>query len=184
MAAKSILWRRLDQEGHESVSLRSDPDGFQLVGIAIFGFRQQPCGLSYAIRCDAQWRTRSTKVEGWIGTEPIQHEISVDDCGRWYFNASEQPDLYGCADVDLNFSPSTNTLPIRRLNLEVGKSCQVQAAWLRFPQFNLERLEQTYTRLSASRYRYESAGGKFVTELELDSEGLVTAYPNFWDRAV
>ena len=39
----------------------------------------------------------------------------------------------GCRDIDLNFSPSTNVLPIRRLSLDVGDQAAVRAAWLRFP---------------------------------------------------
>lgn len=37
-----------------------------------------------------------------------------------------------CVDIDLNFSPSTNLLPIRRFDLSVGASAIVRAAWLRF----------------------------------------------------
>jgi hypothetical protein len=57
----------------------------------------------------------------------------------------------------------------------------VKAAWLRFPSFALEPLEQIYRRIDAATYRYESAGGKFITELEVNAAGLVTRYPNFWE---
>jgi hypothetical protein len=86
----------------------------------------------------------------------------------------------GCIDLDLNFSPSTNLLPIRRLDLAIGQEAEVQAAWLRFPSFTLERLEQLYRRIDVATYRYESAGGKFVTELQVNAAGFVTHYPNAW----
>jgi hypothetical protein len=88
----------------------------------------------------------------------------------------------GCVDVDLNFSPSTNTLPIRRLDLEVGQSVQLRAAWLRFPSFKIEPLEQSYTRVGANLYRYESAGGRFVASVEVDAMRLVTEYGEIWVR--
>ena len=88
--------------------------------------------------------------------------------------------MAGCIDLDLNFSPSTNRLPIRRLGLAIGQEAQVRAAWLRFPSFTLEPLEQIYRRLNATTYRYESAGGKFVAELQVNAAGFVTHYPNFW----
>ena len=84
-------------------------------------------------------------------------------------------------DLDLNFSPSTNLLPIRRLGLVVGQEAAVQAAWLRFPSFTLEPLAQRYRRLDATTYRYESAGGEFVTELRVNAAGFVTRYPAYWD---
>jgi hypothetical protein len=31
----------------------------------------------------------------------------------------------GCIDIDLKYSPSTNLLPIRRLNLAIGESAEV-----------------------------------------------------------
>src|SRR5438132_1248052 len=87
-------------------------------------------------------------------------------CGRparrWRLNGTECPAVAGCIDVDLNWSPSTNLLPICRLGLAPGQEAGVRAAWLRFPSFTLEPLEQRYRRLDAATYRYESGGGAFV----------------------
>ena len=47
--------------------------------------------------------------------------------------------LKGCTDVDLECSPATNTLPIRRLRLAVEAREQVQAAWIRFPGLTVEK---------------------------------------------
>ena len=87
--------------------------------------------------------------------------------------------MEGCDDLDLNFSPSTNALPIRRLGLAVGQAAEVRAAWLRFPSFALEPLEQVYRRTGDAIYRYESAGGTFVADLEVNAAGLVIHYPGF-----
>lgn len=84
-------------------------------------------------------------------------------------------------DVDLNFSPSTNLLPIRRLGLDAGAAAEVHAAWLRFPSLRLERLQQTYTRTGERSYRYESADGAFMRDLEVNAAGLVTRYPGIWE---
>ena len=91
-----------------------------------------------------------------------------------------QPQVRGCIDVDLGFSPVTNTLPIRRLALPVGGEAAVRAAWLRFPELEFVPLEQVYRRLAAERYLYESAGGRFRAELEVDAWGLVTRYGDYW----
>jgi hypothetical protein len=86
----------------------------------------------------------------------------------------------GCIDVDLNFSPSTNVLPIRRLNLAVGESQIVRAAWLRFPSFVLEPLEQRYTRIAEDRVHYESFTTNFQAELRVSRNGMVLDYENIW----
>lgn len=176
---RSILWRRLDRPGHEAARLVLRQSRWQLLGTAVFVHEQQACRLDYAVVCDPDWNTLSGRVAGWVGNETIDVEITVDSARRWRLNGVERPAVAGCIDLDLNFSPSTNLLPIRRLGLAIGREAEVEAAWLRFPSFTLERLPQRYRRTSEATYRYESAGGSFVTELQVDASGLVTRYPDF-----
>jgi hypothetical protein len=119
----------------------------------------------------------SAKVSGFVGNRAIDVGVAVDPGGHWRLNGTPQPQVDGCTDLDLNFSPSTNLLPIRRLNLPVGEEAAIRAAWLRFPSFALEPLEQRYRRLSERVYLYESAGGSFSADLEVDESGFVTLYP-------
>ena len=100
---------------------------------------------------------------------------------RWRLDGAERPEVEGCLDIDLNFSPSTNLLPIRRLDLAVGEQASVRAAWLRFPSFSLEPLQQRYHRLDGGLYRYESGGGRFTADLLVDESGFVTRYPGVWE---
>ena len=176
----SILWRKLDQPGHESSCLSHEHDRFILAGTAVFGHEQQACRLDYTVECDREWRTRSATVLGWIGTTTVAVEIVVNSQQLWTLNGIDCPHVAGCRDVDLSFSPSTNLLPIRRLSLPVGERASVCAAWLRFPTFGLELLDQTYERVGEALYRYESADGEFVADLEVNPLGFVTNYPNLW----
>lgn len=96
--------------------------------------------------------------------------------------AVEVPAVAGCLDVDLAFTPATNILPLRRLGLAVGDSREMTAAWVRFPDLSVEPLAQRYTRLDERRVRYESRGGAFTAELEVDELGLVVRYPPLWER--
>ena len=182
MTGHSILWGRLDEPGHESARLIRWGSGWRLTGTAVFAHGSRPCRLEYQVDCDAGWQTLSGKVEGWVGEIIVGMEISVDRQRRWRMNGVECPAVVGCTDLDLNFSPSTNLLPIRRLGLTAGQGAEVRAAWLRFPGFTLEPLEQYYARIDEGLYRYESAGGGFVTELKVSEEGFVTDYPCFWGQ--
>jgi hypothetical protein len=170
----------LDKPGHESARLFHHDSLWHLAGTAVFLHGRQPCRLDYLLECDSQWQTLSGQISGWVGDEVIGIEVSVDSAQRWWLNGEAQAQVEGCIDLDLNFSPLTNLLPIRRLNLAVGQEANVRAAWLRFPSFKFKPLEQNYRRTGTSTYRYKSAGGKFVAELDVDENGLVTHYPNFW----
>jgi uncharacterized protein len=178
----SMLWRRLDQPGHESSRLSYTQDGSLLTGAAVFGHERQACRLDYAVECDEEWHTLSASVAGWLGDTTIAVKIVADSQRRWTLNGTDCPQVTGCRDVDLSFSPSTNLLPIRRLSLRVGERANVRAAWLRFPTFSLEPLDQEYERVGDSSYRYESAGGAFVAALEVNSVGFVTNYPDLWKQ--
>ena len=124
------------------------------------------CAFSYRVVVDAAWRTKSLRVKGYVGAEPFS--LSLDS-----------PLPFDAIDVDLGFTPSTNTLPIRRLGLAVGEEATVSAAWLRYPDLRLERLDQTYRRTGEHTWRYTSATG-FTGELEVDEYGLVRMYEGGW----
>lgn len=182
MIPQSVLWKRLDQPGHEAARVSRQDSSWQLHGTAVFAHQQQPCRLDYLVVCTLEWQTVSAWVRGWIGAASIDLALSVDAACHWRLNGQECDRVAGCLDLDLNFSPSTNLLPIRRVDLAIGQEAEVQAAWLRFPEFALAPLAQRYCRLSANSYRYESANG-FVTTLQVNPAGFVTHYPDFWQVA-
>jgi uncharacterized protein len=180
---QTIIWRRLDEPGHEFAQLFFEDNVWRLSGTTIFAFgrpQRQPVRLDYLVMCDADWQTRSASVSGWVGNETICIDISVNEARRWRLNGVEVPAVEGCLDIDLSFSPSTNLLPIRRLRLNVGDEVAATAAWLRFPDFRLEPLAQSYRRISGAGYRYESGGGEFFAQLSVNEVGFVTSYPNLW----
>ena len=178
----SALWRRLDLPGHDAVRLTERAGGWLLAGVAVFAHEARACCLRYSVEADGEWRTRRARVEGWAGDEPIDLRIEVGEGALWSLDGVPQPAVSGCVDVDLAFTPATNTLPIRRLGLAMGESGPVTAAWLRFPELVLEPLDQVYARESAERYGYESGGGSFHAQLVVAPDGLVVRYSGLWER--
>jgi hypothetical protein len=177
---RTILWRRLDGAGHDAARIRRDAGFWTLDGCAVFLDPAGECRLDYLVHCDPAWHTVSARVQGWIGPHAIETTIEVRDSGRWLLNGVECPAVAECVDVDLNFSPSTNLLPIRRLALIDGASADVRAAWLRFPTLTLELLEQRYRRIDSATYGYESGRGEFRRTLHVNDAGFVVEYPGLW----
>jgi hypothetical protein len=176
---RTILWRRLDCPGHDAARIRRDDGYWTLDGCAVFLDPAGECRLDYLVLCDAAWHTISGRVQGWIGPRAIETTIEVRD-DRWLLNAVECSAVAGCVDLDLNFTPSTNLLPIRRLDLPCGASADVMAAWLRFPALTLEPLEQRYRRIDSTTFDYESDGGRFRRTLRVNDAGFVVEYPGSW----
>jgi hypothetical protein len=178
----TMLWRRLDQPGHDAARLVERADGARLEGTAVFAEAGRPCRLDYRVDCDASWRTVAARVVGWLDDAGVDVAIAVDGDRRWAIDGQPCPAVAGCDDVDLSFTPATNLLAIRRTRLGIGDRILVRAAWLDFPVIGLQPLEQSYQRLSDTTWRYESGGGTFTARLETGAAGFVTAYPGLWQQ--
>jgi hypothetical protein len=123
--------------------------------------------------------TTAAHVKDVRGFEQRALTLERSARGVWSVNGTADRKLKGCTDVDLACSPSTNTLPIRRLRLVVGASQTIEAAWVRFPELTVTKSAQTYTRLDEFTYLYDS--GTFSAELVVDDDGLVASY-SVWQR--
>ncbi len=189
----TILWQRLDLPGYDTATVSRQPEAnmrgpavtaavasWHLSGVAVLAHAGRPCRVEYEIACDPQWLTQSCILRGYVGASSLALDISRNARGEWSVGGASAQILDGCDDIDLGFTPATNLLPIRRLDLAVGAKAAVRAAWVKFPDLTLEVLEQTYTRLAKDRYLYESAGGAFRRELRVDEVGFVLDYPDFW----
>jgi hypothetical protein len=182
---RSVAWRRHDFPGTEACWLRDNgADGWTIEGLAVVAIAGEPFGVSYEVACDRAFRSGRTMLSVRSGTGNVAVTLDVDEHGTWRAakDGVEQGILNGPVDVDLGFTPSTNTLPIRRLDLGVGERAEVQAAWVRFPDLDVQRVPQRYTRLGGDRYRYESLSSGFAAELQVDDVGLVVAYGDIWER--
>jgi hypothetical protein len=177
----SIIWRRIDDKpGHEFCRISFHDARWLIAGSAVFLHEGEATILSYAISCDQEWRSISAAVSGWIGELRVECEISASPEGVWRINGTLIPELEGCVDLDLAFSPSTNLIPIRRLALEVGESAEIRSAWLMFPEMKLEPLVQTYTRIEQGIYRYECPSQRTSAEVRVNDAGAVVVYPKVW----
>jgi hypothetical protein len=175
-----ILWSRTDVPGHDACALWDMESGWCLAGTAIFALEGQPCHLAYEVDCDTTWRTRSVKVTGSIGRHVVELTIVAMPGARWELNGMEQPEAAGCIDVDLNFTPATNLVAIRRLALHIGHASDAPAAWLRFPELKLEKLQQRYHRVTLNTYDYQAPSVGYAAPLQVSDLGFVTQYPGLW----
>ena len=178
-----MRWRRLDVRGREEARADRTATGWRLTGELDVEEAGVAARLRYTIDCDPEWRTRSAAIEGEAGGAPIRFALAADGAGNWTHDGTPVPELGGALDVDLGFTPATNTLPIRRLALAVGESAPVRSAWLRFPELRLEALEQTYTRETEQSFRYRALvdGEPFIARLDADAFGRVLRYEGLWE---
>ncbi|MEF7437042.1 putative glycolipid-binding domain-containing protein [Paenibacillus lautus] len=179
---QSLLWNRHDLPSLEHGRLCRHHDGFTLTGTVVASLEGRTLHCSYEVETTSSWETRKVRITLSSGTEEQSLHLERDDDGRWWNGDTELTAFAGMTDIDLGITPSTNTLPIRRLQLEPGESAAMTAVWIRFPSLTVAPLPQRYTRTGEFAYRYESNHGSYQADLEVDEHGLVTTYADIWSR--
>jgi uncharacterized protein len=170
----SILWKE-SGGGSDLCILEPAGRGWRLRGTVLTAEAEEPVEARYSVVVDARWVTQDVEVAvSFAGGEPRE----PPGLGGLWSGKERPPELRDCVDVDLSFTPATNTLPIRRLGLEVGEDAEIAVAWLRWPELNVERAVQRYARLARDRYRYTQ--DDFRAELRVDDQGLVLEYEGLW----
>jgi hypothetical protein len=180
MTTRRVAWRRSDEvETDEHCTLTLRDGGLSLVGTVLGAEGGVPVRIEYRVLADGAGMTTAAHVRDLRGFEQRTIALERDVKGNWSVDGKVVRGLKGCTDIDLGCSPSTNTLPIRRLRLGVGASKTIQAAWLTFPDLVVVKAAQKYSRIDEFTYRY--ASGSFEAELVVDDDGLVAAYAE-WRR--
>lgn len=180
MTTRRVAWRRSDEiEADEHCTLTIRDGGLALIGTILGAEGGLPVRVEYRVLADRSGMTSAVHVRDLRGFETRTMTLERNAKGSWTVDGTGARQLRGCTDVDLGCSPSTNTLPIRRLRLGIGAAQTIQAAWVRFPELSVVKAAQTYSRIDEFTYRY--ASGTFAAELTVDEDGLVTQYAD-WRR--
>lgn len=191
---RDVIWRAVLWEGLEHVAVQF-LDGGRLVAdsLLVAVLDGAPHRYWYRIMTAEDGTTNRLTIHRSIHdadrktlpldlTEPALDLTRRDD-GSWQrAGHGELPALVGCHEVDIILTPFTNTLPIRRLGLDVGEAAEIRALYVMLPQLELTAQRQRYTRLAPDRYRYEGLDTGYVNEIGVDPDGLVLDYPGLWER--
>jgi hypothetical protein len=116
--------------------------------------------------------------------------INRTDDGFWLLdtgNGGTREQFGGALDVDVAYSPVFNALPIRRLGLhrEAGEHT-LPMVFVSLPDLHVELVEQTYRTVSVLGADGTASVGfrwaDFATDLTVDADGMVLAYPGLATR--
>jgi hypothetical protein len=171
----TALWQRNDRLFLELGILDRVGKEHHLRGTALYRGRSGPTSVTYTVRADEQWRTRTVDL---ILNEPTGSQtlsLVADGEGQWWRDGSALALPWPCFDIDIAITPSTNTLAIRRLNLDIGQSAVAQVLWVQVPSLAARAVEQTYERVEKNSYRFKGRFGSY--KIDVDDNGVVLDYP-------
>jgi hypothetical protein len=180
MAERVLRWRSLEDGGLEHCSVRELADSVRVASVLIGTMNGLEFGLSYAMELERDFTFRSLSLERLDGAFV---QLVADGKGNWMDGEGRAlGQLQDCLDVDISGTPFTNTLPVRRANLQPGVPRSVYVAYIPVDTLLPRREVQTYTRLDADHVNFRNADGSFEQVLEVDDEGFVTDYPTLFRR--
>ncbi len=170
--AHAVLWVRQDQPGNDACRFADAEGGYLIDGSATDASWNI---TRYRVRARDDGTTRRVR----IGANSRIFIRRAPD-GVWTQNGTEVPGLEDALDIDIGFTPATNTLPIRRLKLAVGDEAEILAAWFDPADERVKPLRQRYRRTGENAYDYTSLDSGFSARLRVNVAGVVLEYEGLW----
>ncbi len=187
-----LVWAGVEEWLTESAAVELAEDGLRATGTQM-GAEPAPFRVDYRLEAPERFVTRELELtataEGWRRRLLLRH----DGSGGWRAEVADSgevpggpwdgalPDLSEARDIDIENSPLTNTMPIRRHGFQQRGAGDFMMAFVRMPTLRVEASPQRYEHVRAAEHgavvRYLSRDGDFTAELELDRDGLLVFYP-------
>lgn len=175
-----VAWAPASGLGYDECSLVSSQAGWRLEGALWRQIERERLTLRYRVLCDSRWATRAVHLEQeWLG-QPFSLQLTSDNFQHWWMAGEVRSDLVGCYDVDIGLSPSTNVLPIRRLDLSLGEQRDIDVVWIHLPEREVARARQSYRRVALDLYEFRSHDSGWESIIQVRGDGMVIAYPGGW----
>jgi hypothetical protein len=125
------VWESDLLDSREDFTLSAGADSYGLAGTTLIVHDGIRVTITYRVEVASDWSTRSATID--IPALARNHRVEVPEPGISVIDGELRTDLDGCTDIDLGWTPATNTIPIRRLGREGRKAATIRAAWLKGP---------------------------------------------------
>ncbi|MBO9731138.1 MAG: putative glycolipid-binding domain-containing protein [Chitinophaga sp.] len=177
-----IIWQAEKWTATEYFTLAENGHGWLASG-CINGVRDNtPFCIHYEIDITATWQVSSFHIRQQ-GIAPTELRLTSDLHGHWFDKDNNHIDAFdNCMDIDISLTPFTNTLPVKRLPFEPNESKVLDMLYINLPDFELQKVQQRYTRLSEYKYQYDNISNDFTAVLPFDEHHIVKDYPGIFTR--
>ena len=174
------IWKSDVLNSMEYAGINKKESSWNIISTVILSLNEKESfKIDYAINLNGNWELKEAVINSNnLGIKKTIN-VKIDENKNWIIDGKKRLFLNTCTDIDLGFTPLTNTIPIRRLDLQINESAEIIATWIQFPSFEIKPLEQLYTRIDENSYLYES-GTNFKAKLLVDEKKIVIDYPKYW----
>jgi uncharacterized protein len=179
-----LTWQAEGRPGLEGARVHFGPGplGFRALGRIV---RPDPAGdftASYNLVVNEDGTLARLSVTAATTAAEKHLTIQRTDDGFWLLDdgsGSQRADFDGAADLDLEFSPLFNALPIRRLGLHrEAAAVEVPTVFVSLPDLSVSTAVQEYRTVRVgdpATVRFTWAD--FSADLVVDADGFAVSYP-------
>lgn len=172
------LWQHGTGDGHDRCTLRTTAHGAELSGAAVLPALAAGATARYRLLVDGRWRVTEVDVHVRGGGGDARLRLLAPAPGRWERDGAPRPELDGCLDVALDFTPAGLTPLLRRVALAPGERADVDVVTLRLPGLAVTRERVGIEHDERDRWLHHVAGR--TAALHVGPQGLVTEYEDAW----
>jgi hypothetical protein len=173
-----VLWQDGEGGGYDRCALLPAVGGATLSGTATLADHGRGATVRYVIRVDHAWRVRDCDVRMNAPAHEARVRIVSRDPGRWTRDDVPLPELDGCVDVSLDFTPVALTPLIRRVDLPRGERVDADVVRLALPHLEVTRARVGIEHDARDRWLHHVDGRAYA--LHVGPQGLITEYEDAW----
>jgi hypothetical protein len=171
----NVRWSTWDDGHVEAMALAWDNEAWTATGHV---GREN---VQYVLRVSPTWRVRQFLLFRDLDEPDLW--LAIDAHHRWgEVNGSIRPELGTSADIELNCTPFTATIPIRRLGLAVGEAAEIDVISVDVDTLAAVSVPTRYERVGQAAWRATTLPNGAVREFEVDQFGLVVDEPGRFKR--
>ena len=178
----NTLWTGREYYSLENCLINTTATGSTITSTIIGKYGAKIYQVDYIIKTNQRWEATSLQLTYQHSDCKEHFLLEGDGKGNWRMNGKEEDQFRGCIDVDIAVTPFTNTLPINRLQLQEGKSHEIQVIYIDVLEQQMRPVHQQYTHVADKIYHYENIPNDFEANIIVDEHGLVVDYPALFVR--
>lgn len=178
---KTLIWKGIFYQSLEYFNLQSDDKIYTVESKIIGCLEDKIYSIEYKIHIDKAWIVQDFLIESEINK--VKRTLAgkrIQD--QWEINNVINPEFNNFKFIDISLTPFTNTLPVNNLKLSENSSQKIDIIYIDVLNHHIRPVQQQYTRTSVNKYLYENLENDFKAEISVDEGGLVTNYPELFEK--
>lgn len=178
----NLVWRSKEYPSLENCRAMITSMGSEISSVVIGVVENKIFEIEYNLKINPHWETEQVEIKSTIAGLVKSFIFQSDGKGNWQENGHILEQFDGCIDIDIPLTPFTNTLPIKRLKMQIGQAQLVKVVYLDLLRDEIKPVTQKYARLADREYKYENVPNDFEAVIRVDESGFVLDYPTLFER--